>query len=742
LNGHTGSAGEIISSARDEIDGYNDYLELVDALIGDDDGDGLPYLFGRDDEVVELQEVFYWLDAMDGGYVDVLNIGENGAPRIGDRIRLPRTHDHQQGIVWRATDVAVAGKMVAVLARDTIGGDSGLNTGCGTAGRVFMYKAPNFRYPAFSVDVGANWCLNVEFTPNGRKLIVSCRGYGNYGLNDLWSYNYWDEYDLITDDDGSYDGPRANRNSGQIPDAEHNDVFPMRWAYGDQRGNWPGMGKIIVLDAEIQTPQPWQEFSETHLDFEEFDFERSDELCLGGKDRLVDALYLPDNARSSFKYDIEPRSIAYSEDGGKAYVTLTLNNGIAVIDLLTEKPYIEGILCLGSKDFLDPANAFDAVKDNKLFLENWPILGLYQPDGVAVVSDEDGNSNILTANTGDFWIRALKPLGTMPTDMDFFRYHTYSEYQQGNPGMVGLSKDPPSVTTIGLIDPNSGPYRPLWGAVENNGYTRNGESNPSKKWPFHRVYEPGEAPPHLPEFVDDDTVGDDSAIDQLLGPASTWIGEDPQDGGDPLEMAAAQRFTYDPVDLEVFSDLAQWGGHHNVIFMPGGRSFSVWKMGQEGHFYQAYDSHNDFEAFSMQSFPRTFNSKGTPESTSSRRGPTPRGITTGEVLGVKMAFITLQNSHAVFVYDISDLSEPRFSTCLNTADAASTQKYVENSQMDLLGGDVGPTDVVFVKAEDSCTGNAQLIVSYRGGTTPGSGNVVVWEFRRAKPEPMPQAQPQ
>eukprot|EP01005_Ploeotia_sp_CARIB1_P000617 NODE_182_length_1255_cov_468.203014_g178_i0.p1 GENE.NODE_182_length_1255_cov_468.203014_g178_i0~~NODE_182_length_1255_cov_468.203014_g178_i0.p1 ORF type:complete len:322 (+),score=105.20 NODE_182_length_1255_cov_468.203014_g178_i0:101-967(+) len=246
--------------------------------------------------------------------------------------------------------------------------------------------------------------------------------------------------------------------------------------------------------------------------------------------------------------------------------------------------------------------------------------------------------------------------------------------------------------------------------------TFNGELKPRAKWPWHKLSE--DYGLHLPEFVPEQGDGDSTGLIDFADMEDLeGLFPAPEDEEDEPDLAA----------LYAFNDLAIWGGTHNKVFIPGGRSWSVWKVSEDGddsHFGQVWDSKNQFEEGSMEAFPSSFNSKLTPDSTSNLRGPTPRKITYGMVYDVKLAFITLQNCHSVFIYDISDIQHPQFSTCINTADAGSAWPN------DLQGGDIGPYDLAFIAAEDSSSGAPQLVVSYRGGVSPGTGNVAVFEFQR------------
>jgi 2',3'-cyclic-nucleotide 2'-phosphodiesterase / 3'-nucleotidase / 5'-nucleotidase len=97
--------------------------------------------------------------------------------------------------------------------------------------------------------------------------------------------------------------------------------------------------------------------------------------------------------------DLEPEYIAVSEDSSTAYVVLQENNAVAVLDINLQT--ITDILPLGYKVQNTGPNGMDASdEDGIINIRQWPVFGMYQPDGLAVMTV--GNSTyLLTANEGD-----------------------------------------------------------------------------------------------------------------------------------------------------------------------------------------------------------------------------------------------------------------------------------------------------------------------------------------------------
>lgn len=102
---------------------------------------------------------------------------------------------------------------------------------------------------------------------------------------------------------------------------------------------------------------------------------------------------------ASFEQDIEPEYIAVSANSQKAWVSLQENNGIARIDIPRKE--VEAILPLGFKDYSQAGNEMDlSDQDGGFHFIARPVKGIYQPDGLAVLSQ--GNVPfVFSANEGD-----------------------------------------------------------------------------------------------------------------------------------------------------------------------------------------------------------------------------------------------------------------------------------------------------------------------------------------------------
>ena len=124
--------------------------------------------------------------------------------------------------------------------------------------------------------------------------------------------------------------------------------------------------------------------------------------------------------------DFEPEYIAVAPDGRSAYVTLQENNAVAILDMQTNT--FTKVLPLGFKDHSLEANKLDGSDRDgpgtagAINIANWPIFGMYMPDGIAAYKSE-GKDFFVTANEGDTrqdWLEEEARLSTLDLDEDAF----------------------------------------------------------------------------------------------------------------------------------------------------------------------------------------------------------------------------------------------------------------------------------------------------------------------------------
>jgi DNA-binding beta-propeller fold protein YncE len=97
--------------------------------------------------------------------------------------------------------------------------------------------------------------------------------------------------------------------------------------------------------------------------------------------------------------DLEPEYITVSADGRTAWVALQENNALALVDIPSAT--VGQIVPLGYKNHGVAGSGIDASdRDNRINIQPWPVLGMYQPDAIASFN-VNGETLIISANEGD-----------------------------------------------------------------------------------------------------------------------------------------------------------------------------------------------------------------------------------------------------------------------------------------------------------------------------------------------------
>lgn len=312
--------------------------------------------------------------------------------------------------------------------------------------------------------------------------------------------------------------------------------------------------------------------------------------------------HLGRTAEESF-LNLEPEYVTIDDKNEFAYITIQERNAIAKFDLKKDK-FVK-VRGLGYKSYL--RHTIDVSdKDKKINMKNYPLLGMYQPDGIAQMTIK-GKTYLLTANEGD--------------SQD---YEGYSEE-----------------TRIADI---------------------------ADQYDLNSKYLKG---------IDVKVLEDDKQLGRL-------------------KTTTAQSF--------VNKD-----GKFTVPVTFGGRSFSIRSAGNLG---LVYDSGSDFETITAKANKDTFNShqeelgKIDFDSRSDDKGPEPESVVTGVINGKTYAFIGLERTGGIMVYNVSNPKKPVFETYFKAND----------------NGDISPEGLTFIDAKHSPTKQPVLLASHEmSGTIAAYG---------------------
>ena len=126
------------------------------------------------------------------------------------------------------------------------------------------------------------------------------------------------------------------------------------------------------------------------------------EVTLGGLTAQdVQGVRITGPAGTTIAQDLEPEFVAI--EGSTAFVTCQENNAVLKIDL--NRARVAGVLPLGTIDHSRLGSALDVSdRDNMIRIANWPVHGMFMPDGIATYTTGPGKSRMtyfVTANEGD-----------------------------------------------------------------------------------------------------------------------------------------------------------------------------------------------------------------------------------------------------------------------------------------------------------------------------------------------------
>jgi Ca2+-binding RTX toxin-like protein len=146
----------------------------------------------------------------------------------------------------------------------------------------------------------------------------------------------------------------------------------------------------------------------------------------------------------------------------------------------------------------------------------------------------------------------------------------------------------------------------------------------------------------------------------------------------------------------------------------GARSFSIWNSNGA----QVFDSGDQLEQITAAKTPTLFNSDGTAASFDGRsdnKGPEAEGVAVGVINGRTYAFIGLERTGDVVVYDVSNPNQPKFVQYINTPE------------------DVAVEGLTFISAADSPTGKPLLVTANEVSKTVAvfEVNVPIFNFSTA-----------
>lgn len=153
---------------------------------------------------------------------------------------------------------------------------------------------------------------------------------------------------------------------------------------------------------------------------------------------------------------------------------------------------------------------------------------------------------------------------------------------------------------------------------------------------------------------------------------------------------------------------------YEEIYALGARSFSIFNADTQ---QIVYDSGDRFERYIAASHPLIFNADNESNGTKNRsraKGPEPEGVALGTINGQTYAFITLERTGGVMVYNITDPNNPTFTD------------YKHSRSTSAFGGDNGPEGIIYIAPENSATGKGYVVIA-----NEISGTLSIYEIASA-----------
>ncbi|WP_312768528.1 choice-of-anchor I family protein [Epilithonimonas sp.] len=131
----------------------------------------------------------------------------------------------------------------------------------------------------------------------------------------------------------------------------------------------------------------------------------------------------------------------------------------------------------------------------------------------------------------------------------------------------------------------------------------------------------------------------------------------------------------------------------------GARSFSIFNADTK---QIVYDSGDQFERYIAANHPLIFNADNEANGAKARsraKGPEPEGVALGTIGGQTFAFITLERTGGVMVYNVTDPNNVTFTD------------YKHSRMTSAYGGDNGPEGITYIAPQNTTTGKGYVVIA-------------------------------
>ncbi|BAZ45776.1 alkaline phosphatase [Chondrocystis sp. NIES-4102] len=387
-----------------------------------------------------------------------------------------------------------------------------------------------------------------------------------------------------------------------------------------------------------------------------------------GVDKIGDAVYAGDG-----KINVIERDSGTDADAKKFIfeVDLTGATNILGTDLATANTTDTALESMTADDLAE-MGIKPVTKTKVLNLPSIGYLAGDKPEGLALLP----NGSLAVINDNDFGLLDSE----IPLD-----------------GSVPFNQDP-TQTTLGIIDfniPNGLDASEQDGGINIRNYPVFGMYQPDSIASYEVDGETYYITANEGDARDEDTAIEDLELDPTAFPNAEELQITSQIGG--LEVSN--------IDGDIDGD-----GDYDRLVSYGGRSFSI--RDRTGNL--VFDSGDQLEQITAQQVPELFNSNGTVDTFDSRstaKGAEPEGVVVGEINDRTYAFIGLERTSGVVIYDVTDPAKSSFVKYINPIDPETGNAL-----------DLGPEGLKFIPSKDSPNNQPLLVV-----TNEVSGSTTVYQ---------------
>lgn len=159
-------------------------------------------------------------------------------------------------------------------------------------------------------------------------------------------------------------------------------------------------------------------------------------------------------------------------------------------------------------------------------------------------------------------------------------------------------------------------------------------------------------------------------------------------------------------------------GDFDELYTVGSRSFTIFDASTKA---KVFESRDQFELITAQhpTYGGLFNADNENNNFKSRsraKGPEPEGLVLADIWGRTFAFIGLERTGGVMVYDVTNPTSPVY------------QDYINTRSLNTVGGDLAPEGLIYLPANSSPDGKPYILVA-----NEISGTIGVFEIKNNLP---------